>query len=82
MAASASVIPGPAAVFSLIKRWKVLCSTHIQSALTEPRFWEALGTDWVCLDGEVMPWSFKAQGLLRQQYAPVGAAGRAASTEA
>jgi protein phosphatase len=55
---------------------------HVQSALTEAGFWEALGTDWVCLDGELLPWSVKAQGLLRRQYAPVGAAGRAASTEA
>jgi protein phosphatase len=54
---------------------------HVHAALTDAGFWEALGTDWVCLDGEVMPWSFKAQGLLRQQYAPVGAAGRAASHE-
>jgi protein phosphatase len=56
--------------------------THIQSALTEARFWEMFETDWVCLDGEVTPWSFKAQSLLQQQYAPVGAAGHAASTEA
>jgi len=55
---------------------------HVHAALTDAGFWEALGTDWVCLDGEVMPWSFKAQGLLRQQYAPVGAAGQAASTAA
>jgi protein phosphatase len=54
---------------------------HVQSALTDARFWEAWGTDWVCLDGELMPWSFKAESLLRQQYAPVGAAGRAASHE-
>jgi protein phosphatase len=51
---------------------------HIQSALTDAGFWEAFETDWVCLDGELMPWSLKAQGLLRQQYAPVGAAGQAA----
>ena len=55
---------------------------HVQSALTDAGFWEAFETDWVCLDGELMPWSFKAQSLLRQQYAPVGAAGQAASTEA
>jgi protein phosphatase len=30
----------------------------------------------------LLPWSLKAEGLLRQQYAAVGAAGRAASTEA
>jgi protein phosphatase len=55
---------------------------HIQSALTEAGFWEALGTDWVCLDGELLPWSFKAQSLLRQQYASVGAAGHAGCTAA
>ena len=55
---------------------------HVHSALTDAGFWEAFETDWVCLDGELMPWSLKAQGLLRQQYAPVGAAGQAASTEA
>ena len=55
---------------------------HIQSALTNAGFWEAYETEWVCLDAELLPWSFKAQGLLRQQYAPVGAAGRAASTAA
>lgn len=37
--------------------------------------WEELGTDWVCLDCELMPWSAKAQELLRKQYAPVGASG-------
>ena len=33
--------------------------------------------DWLCLDCELMPWSSKAQDLLRQQYAPTGAAARA-----
>lgn len=36
--------------------------------------WERLQTDWLLLDCEIMPWSLKAQGLLRQTYAPVGAA--------
>lgn len=40
--------------------------------------WRDLATDWVLLDAEVMPWSAKAQALLTDQYAPVGAAGRAA----
>lgn len=34
-----------------------------------------LKTDWLCLDCELMPWSVKAQELLRLQYAPVGTAG-------
>ncbi len=47
---------------------------RIQKALSATDFWETFSTDWVCLDCELMPWSAKAQGLLRQQYAPVGAA--------
>ena len=35
-------------------------------------------TNWVCLDCELMPWSAKAQELLKLQYAAVGSAGRAA----
>jgi polynucleotide kinase-phosphatase len=30
--------------------------------------------DWLLLDGELMPWSLKSSGLLRSQYAAVGAA--------
>ena len=36
-----------------------------------------LDTSWACLDCELMPWSAKAQELLRTQYAAVGAAGSA-----
>jgi protein phosphatase len=32
-------------------------------------------TDWLLLDAELMPWSAKAQELLRLQYAPTAAAG-------
>jgi protein phosphatase len=35
-------------------------------------------TTWAVLDCELMPWSAKAQELLKTQYAAVGAAGRAA----
>jgi protein phosphatase len=47
---------------------------RLQAALTASNFWQRLETDWVCLDCELMPWSAKAQGLLREQYAAVGAA--------
>jgi protein phosphatase len=40
--------------------------------------WDSLTTSWLALDCELMPWSAKAQELLAQQYAPAGAAGRAA----
>ncbi|MER5771034.1 polynucleotide kinase-phosphatase [Streptomyces sp. NPDC001985] len=34
----------------------------------------AAGGGWLLLDAELMPWSLKARGLLRSQYAAVGAA--------
>ena len=50
---------------------------RIRKAVEKAGIWEDLKTDWVCLDCELMPWSAKAQELLRQQYAPTGAAARA-----
>jgi protein phosphatase len=46
---------------------------HLQQALTAANFWQKFETEWVCLDCELMPWSEKAQGLLQDQYAAVGA---------
>lgn len=54
------------------------CLTRIRDAMTATDFWETFGTSWACLDCELLPWSAKAQELLRTQYAAVGAAGRAA----
>jgi protein phosphatase len=51
---------------------------RLQAAVTELGWWDELETDWLCLDSEVMPWSAKAQELLREQYAAVGAAASAA----
>jgi protein phosphatase len=48
---------------------------RVQQAATISGIWDQLNTDWLCLDCELMPWSVKAQELLRQQYAPAGAAG-------
>jgi len=50
---------------------------RIQAAVTKSGLWDELASDWLCLDCELMPWSSKAQDLLRQQYAPTGAAARA-----
>jgi protein phosphatase len=50
----------------------------LRLALDASGFWEQLGTDWACLDCELMPWSAKAQELIRRQYAAVGAAARSA----
>lgn len=46
----------------------------VREAVTRAGLWAEFKTDWVCLDCELMPWSAKAQALLREQYAPVGAA--------
>jgi protein phosphatase len=51
---------------------------RLQAAISSAGWWEAFETDWVCLDTEVMPWSAKAQELLKEQYAAVGAAATAA----
>jgi len=64
------------------REFEVQLLEHIQSALTETGFWDEFKTDWSCLDCELMPWSAKAQELLKQQYAAVGAASRAALAEA
>lgn len=50
---------------------------RLRAALTAADIWEKFDTNWACLDCELMPWSAKAQELLRGQYAAVGAAGRA-----
>jgi polynucleotide kinase-phosphatase len=48
---------------------------RLGSVLENSGFWKDFGTEWVCLDTELMPWSEKAQELLRRQYAPAGRAG-------
>ena len=48
---------------------------RVQQAVAAAGLWDELSTDWLCLDCELMPWSVKAQELLRTQYAPTGAAG-------
>ena len=50
---------------------------NVRAAFDAVNLWEEFKTDWVCLDAELMPWSAKAQELLRQQYAALGAAARA-----
>ncbi|MGL4553230.1 MAG: polynucleotide kinase-phosphatase [Gemmataceae bacterium] len=50
---------------------------RLRAAATAEGLWDALGTTWLCLDCELMPWSAKAQDLLRVQYAAVGSAGAA-----
>ena len=54
---------------------------RVHAAIGGAQLWDELKTDWVCLDTELMPWSAKAQDLLRNQYAAVGSAASAALAE-
>ena len=51
---------------------------RLRTAATAADLWSALDSDWLILDAELLPWSAKADQLLRRQYAPVGAAATAA----
>lgn len=51
---------------------------RVRDCAEEAGLWAELETDWLLLDAELMPWSLKATGLLRNQYAAVGAASGAA----
>ncbi|GLV98078.1 polynucleotide kinase-phosphatase [Streptomyces lavendulae] len=56
--------------------------TRLRAAVDGAGLWEELGTDWLLFDGELLPWSLKSTGLLRNQYAAVGAASRAVFPDA
>ncbi|MER5795278.1 polynucleotide kinase-phosphatase [Streptomyces sp. NPDC001980] len=47
---------------------------RIRASIDAAGLWDELATDWLLLDAELLPWSLKASGLLRTQYAAVGAA--------
>ena len=51
--------------------------SRIRVAAESSGLFAELDSDWFALDAELMPWSAKAMGLLREQYAAVGAAARA-----
>ncbi|AMJ68184.1 polynucleotide kinase-phosphatase [Hymenobacter sp. PAMC 26628] len=55
---------------------------RLRDALATAGFWERFDTDWVCLDAELLPWSAKAQELVKTQYAAVAAAATAALPQA
>ncbi len=46
---------------------------RLRVAMDRAGLWQRFETKWICLDAEIMPWSAKAQELLRSQYAPTGA---------
>ncbi|MBU2582862.1 MAG: polynucleotide kinase-phosphatase [Alphaproteobacteria bacterium] len=55
---------------------------RIRAGMDACDFWSRFDTDWALLDAELMPWSAKAQGLIKEQYAATGAAANAGLGEA
>ena len=64
----------PAATASLLAR--------LRAAAESTGLWDRLGTDWLLLDAELLPWSAKGVELIRDLYAATGAAGTAALSTA
>lgn len=54
--------------------------TRLAAAITGAGLWDTLGTDWLVLDAELLPWTAAGAGLQREQYAPVAAAALADTT--
>ena len=55
---------------------------HLRDTLTANDAWSGFSTDWFVFDCELMPWSVKAEELVRGQYASVGAVAGAATSGA
>ncbi len=58
--------------------WQTDILVRARDAADAAGLWDELGTDWLLLDAEILPWSLKAAELLRGQYAATGAAGLSA----
>ena len=76
--------PGAGAVLTRTGRpffsergWEATLLSKVRDGLDSSGLWDELSTDWVVLDCELLPWSAKAEELLRRQYASVGAAATA-----
>ncbi len=50
---------------------------QVREAAEDAGLFDELGTTWLLLDAEILPWNVKAAQLLRDQYAAVGAAAAA-----
>lgn len=50
---------------------------RVRAAVAGAGLFDELDSPWLLLDAELLPWSAKAEELLRHQYAAVGAAARA-----
>ena len=76
-------LPGPGAIWTRTGRpffaaeLTALLTDQVRAAAEVAGLFDELGTSWLLLDAEILPWNVKAGSLLRDQYAAVGAAARA-----
>jgi len=54
---------------------------RLRETLVKQNFWNRWQTDWVLLDGEILPWSLKAERLLEEKHGDILAAGLASLRE-
>ncbi|WP_447007375.1 polynucleotide kinase-phosphatase [Saccharothrix isguenensis] len=47
---------------------------RVREEVTRAGLWDEFDTDWLLFDAELLPWNAKAAGLIKEQYASVGAA--------
>ncbi|MEU4765765.1 polynucleotide kinase-phosphatase [Actinosynnema sp. NPDC023794] len=47
---------------------------RVREEVARAGLWDEFDTDWLLLDAELLPWNAKAAGLIKEQYASVGAA--------
>ena len=72
--------PGPGAIWTrtgrpfLAAELTAALLELIRTAAEKAGLFDELGTSWLLLDAELLPWNVKAGSLLRDQYAAVGAA--------
>ena len=64
------------------RKTESLVLDQVRAGLEAAGAWKTLETSWAVIDAEIMPWSAKGSGLIREHYAPAGAAARAGLAEA
>lgn len=53
---------------------------RLTAAARRAGLFEEVGSEWLLFDAEILPWSLKAEALIRDQYAATGVAGRMSTT--
>jgi protein phosphatase len=63
-------------------QWEHTLLATLADAAEKCGLWQTINSDWMCLEGDLLPWSLLSQSYLKAQGAAVGAAGTVALTSA